>query len=150
MIIDGVEYVLVPREATTEMRDAAYSRISAEFDSVGRPVLVGVPDAIAAAIAAAPQPRVAVSGELALRVNRRWMREPGVTYEDYGREMIAAVQAELGPTLGLFAWQEPSKDECNAIHAAYNRSWSANLNSAEIHPGRAMFAAVREVMGGGE
>ena len=150
MIIDGVEYVLVPREATTEMRDAAYSRISAEFDSVGRPVLVGVPDAIAAAIAAAPQPRVAVSGELALRVNRRWMREPGVTHEDYGREMIAAVQAELGPTLGLFAWQEPSKDECNAIHAAYNRSWSANLNSAEIHPGRAMFAAVREVMGGGE
>lgn len=150
MIIDGVEYVLVPREATTEMRDAAYSRISAEFDSVGRPVLVGVPDAIAAAIAAAPQPRVAVSGELALRVNRRWMREPGVTHEDYGREMIAAVQAELGPTLGLFAWQEPSKDECNAIHAAYNRSWSANLNSAEIHPGRAMFAAVKEVMGGGK
>lgn len=66
-----------------------------------------------------------------------------------GRAMIAAVRAELGPTLGLAVMREPTAEECAQIE----RQWSLTLDSVaetqEVRPdtcGRAMFDAVRAVM----
>lgn len=136
--------VMVPVTPTDAMINAACYLLP----SVPR---VCMDDAIERAIAAAPPvPTVEVTSELCLRVNRRWMREPGITDEDCGREMIAAVQAELGPALGLTAWREPTEEECERIYSFWISAEGCIGRTPGERMGRIMFAAVREVMGGGE
>ena len=137
----GNEWVMVPCEATPEMWDAAYSRITAEYDSVGRTVFVGVPDAIAAAIAAAPKfEAVEVTQEMCWMV---WQNIPKAN-EDDPRAYLAAWRAELGPALGLVEMREPTQEEGEAIY----KHWEHAATGCRplCQSGRDMFNAVRAVM----
>lgn len=101
--------------------------------------------------AAPPVPAVGVTDEVARKVfnawiDARWRMNEGQDVK-YGHAMIGVVQAELGPTLGLVAWREPTDDECREIFRAYKEHEG---DGSKVWNGRAMFNAVREVMGGGK
>lgn len=100
MIINGVEYVLVPKVATDEMC-AAFRNGCVTTD---RGTIIGVQSALSAAIAAAPQPQIVVTDEMRTRVIHRMIDGlPSVSYNrsDVATAYLHAWQAELGPQLGL-------------------------------------------------
>lgn len=139
----GNEWVMVPCEATPEMWDAAYSRITAEYDSVGRTVFVGVPDAIAAAIAAAPKfEAVEVTQEMCWMV---WQNIPKAN-EDDPRAYLAAWRSELGPAMGLVEIREPTSEECERIYSFWLSADGCNGRTPGERMGRIMFDACRTVM----
>lgn len=101
-------------------------------------------DEIAKLRAAAPQPQVAVTDAICDRVADRinhgaFEARPWAIAKRYLEEF----QSELGPALGLAAWREPTDVECAAIVKAYHADPESSF-------GRAMFNAVKEVLGGGE
>jgi len=60
--------------------------------------------------------------------------------ERQSRAYLTAWQRELGPTLGMTAWREPTDSECYEMTCKYHH------RADNVNPGRAMFAAVRDVM----
>ena len=67
-----------------------------------------------------------------------------------GVEMNEALQlwrAELGPTLGIMEMREPTPEECERIYADWLHA-ETHGSTAGQRMGRAMFDAVRAVMGG--
>ena len=113
---------------------------------------------------AAPQAQVAVSDEMCERVFTAYLNH-GIFngFSDTlknGRAMIEVVQSELGPALGMTAWREPTEEECVKMCSILT-DWEVRRNDgfslspqgitqAQEARGRAIFEAVREVMGGGE
>ena len=88
---------------TTRILDLVQKRDIASDDYIAK-VLMDYGTAVLAAnaIAAAPQPQIVVTDEMCERVSRSFDAMPiRAIHREYGRDMIAAVQSELGPQLGL-------------------------------------------------
>lgn len=103
-----------------------------------------IPPAIAAAT---PVPAVEVSDEMCERAFEQYALSPArISRAEIGRDLIAAVQAELGPALGLSVWREPTDAECRLMESLLARM---NLR-LDTSYGRDIFDCVHEVMGGGK
>jgi len=89
---------------------------------------------------------VAVTQEMCERVAASFY---GVATFANGVEMNEALQLwqrELGPTLGMVVMREPTPEECDRIARESTVMMATSSTYEQI--GRAMFRAVREVMGG--
>ena len=89
---------------------------------------------------------VVVTDEMGKKVYEKWVclpRRIGCSFAvSHGIDMIDAVRAELGPTLGLVELKEPTPEECERICTEYERL----LMREGTCGGRDAFDAVRAVM----
>ena len=106
MIIDGKEWRLVPVDPPESAIDAACREHKSGVMCLARQNFVRNWRKM---LAAAPAPPVVeVTDLVAEAVFRAWIRNAGnhETRADDGRNMIAAVQSILGPTLGMISREE--------------------------------------------
>jgi len=110
-------------------------------------------DEARALYAAPPAPvaeirEVEITDAMALRISEKYH---GIQFEaDFsvglGRDMIAAVRAELCPALGLVELKEPTPEECERIYAFWLSAEGCSGRTPGERMGGLMFNAVRAVM----
>ena len=151
-MIDWTKWKLVPVEATDAMFDAAHKEVACDAGIGG---VVGVRDAITAAIAAAPPaPVVEVTIDTKMDIGRAiceaekdYSNPRILLYHHRGHIALAAVQQVLGPQLGMVTREEMARE----VEAAFREGWGFG----EIQPDDGadlgwQQSNARKALGGGE